>query len=306
MFANPLLSIALIAQQIVIPLGNPPKVENLPAPIEQYGPTWAAACKDAKDPDSWTQPAPPVRINGNAYLVGTCGISSIFIHGSAGDVLIDGGPEAAAPMIEANIRSLGYSPRNIRYILVSHEHSDHVGGIAAIQRASGAVVVASAAAARALGQGAVAADDPQAGGTPFPPVTVGRTVRDGEEVRLGNIMLTAITTPGHTLGATSWRWVSCDGGVCRTIVYADSLTPITNKRYRFSDHPAMVAAFRASIAKIAASECEILLTPHPAASDMPARLAAGKPLLDTGACKAYAAAKSAALDAKLAEERDGK
>ena len=73
---------------------------------------------------------------------------------------------------------------------------------------------------------------------PFPPATVGRIVRDGEEVRLGNLMLTAMATPGHTPGALSWRWVSCDGGVCRTIVYADSLTPVSSDDYRFSDHPA--------------------------------------------------------------------
>ena len=76
-------------------------------------------------------------------------------------------------------------------------------------------------------------------------------------------MLTAIATPGHTPGALSWHWGSCDGGVCRPIVYADSLTPVSNDTYRFSDHPAYLAAFRASIAKIAALPCEILLTPHP-------------------------------------------
>src|SRR5437763_2736693 len=115
-------------------------------------------------------------------------------------------------------------------------------------------------------------------------------------------MLTAIATPGHTPGALSWRWVSCDGGVCRTIVYADSLHPISNDKYRFSDHPASVAAFRASIAKIAASPCEILLTPHPSASAMPDRLALGKPLFDADACKTYAAARSKDLDDRLAKE----
>jgi metallo-beta-lactamase class B len=90
--------------------------------------------------------------------------------------------------------------------------------------------------------------------------------------------------------------------VCRTIVYADSLHPISNDKYRFSDHPATVAAFRASIAKIAASPCEILLTPHPSASGMPDRLALGRPLLDADACKAYAAARSKDLDDRLAKE----
>ena len=103
----------------------------------------------------------------------------------------------------------------------------------------------------------------------------------------------------------SWRWISCDGGVCRTIVYADSLTPVSGPNYRFSDHTAYLAAYRASIAKIAAGPCEILLTPHPSASDMPKRLALGQPLLDPDACKSYAASLSRQLDARLAKEGAG-
>ena len=72
--------------------------------------------------------------------------------------------------------------------------------------------------------------------------------------------------------------------------------------YRFSDHPAYLAAYRTSIAKIAGSPCEILLTPHPAASDMPKRLALGEPLLDENACKAYAAQLTRDLDERLAKE----
>jgi metallo-beta-lactamase class B len=141
---------------------------------------------------------------------------------------------------------------------------------------------------------------------PVPPAEVGRLVRDQEEVLLGNLMLTAIATPGHTPGALSWRWVSCDGGVCRTIVYADSLTPVSAPNYRFSDHPAYVAAYRRSIAKIASSPCEILLTPHPSASDMPRRLALGKPLFDPDACRNYAAGLTRQLDERLAKEAAGK
>jgi metallo-beta-lactamase class B len=302
MFANAALAL-LAAAQLAIPLGNPRRIEQPRAPIESAGPRWAVACEGAKDPDSWTRPAPPVRIHGNTYLVGTCGISSILIVGDQGDILIDGGTEQDAGLIADNIRALGYRMRDIRFILTSHEHYDHVGGISELQRLSGATVVTSAAAAPVLRSGVPAASDPQFGlAKRFPAVEVGRIVRDGEEVLLGNVMLTAMATPGHTAGAMSWRWVSCDGGVCRTIVYADSLTPVSNDAYRFSDHPAEVAAFRASIAKIAASPCEILLTPHPGASRMPERLALGRPLLDPDACKTYAEERSRALDERLAKE----
>ena len=300
------VSLALLAaQQVVIPFGKTPRhIEQPIAPIAEAGPEWAAQCKDW---DEWNKPAPPVRIHANTYLVGTCGISSILIVGDQGDVLIDCGPEDAADLIASNIRQLGFRLRDIRFILNTHEHYDHVGGIAKLQELTGATVITSAPAARVIASGTPAADDPQVGVLKsFPAARVDRIVRDGEEVRLGNLMLTAIATPGHTPGALSWRWVSCDGGVCRTIVYADSLTPVSNDTYRFSDHPAYVAAFRASIAKVAASPCEILLTPHPSASDMPKRIGAGKPLLDPDACRNYAVQLTKNLDARLAKEADRK
>lgn len=299
MFAKALLLVAA-AQGIIIPFGKPRLIEQPRAPIETNGPLWAEQCNGSTD---FNKPAPPVRIHANTYLVGTCGISSILIVGDRGHVLIDGGTEEGADRIAENIRDLGYRVEDIRFILTSHEHFDHVGGIAKLQRISGATLVTSSAAAKVLSSGTPATDDPQFGVVkPFPPAEVGRVVHDGEEVRLGNLMLTAIATPGHTPGALSWRWISCDGGVCRTIVYADSLHAISSPSYRYTAHPAYLAAFRASIAKIAASPCEILLTPHPSASDMPHWLALGKPVLDVDACRNYAAELTKELDERLAKE----
>ncbi|MGZ2412128.1 metallo-beta-lactamase class B [Sphingomonas sp. F9_3S_D5_B_2] len=305
MFAS-LVSAPLIlaAAQLSFALGHPRQVEAARAPIETEGPLWASRCNDN---DEWAKPAPPVRIHGNTYLVGTCGISAILITGTDGNILIDGGPEEAADLIAANIRALGFRVGDTRLILHSHEHFDHVGGIAELQRLSGATVIASVPAAKVLASGLASADDPQFGiNKPFPAVSVGRTVGDGGEIRLGNLMLTAMATPGHTSGALSWRWVSCDGGVCRTIVYADSLSPVSRDDYRFSDHPARLAAFRSSIAKVAASPCEIVLTPHPSASHMRDRLALGRPLLDPEGCRSYAAELTEHLDARLAKEAAAK
>jgi metallo-beta-lactamase class B len=89
-------------------------------------------------------------------------------------------------------------------------------------------------------------------------------------------------------------------------VYADSLTPVSSDTYRFSDHPAYVSAYRASIAKIASLDCDILLTPHPSASDMVDRLAGRAPLEDRNACRAYAAKVTKELDDRLAKESAGK
>jgi metallo-beta-lactamase class B len=300
MFAKALI-IALAAQQITIPLQKTPRqVERSVAPIEQSGPAYAQACAGK---EGWDDPAPPVRIHGNTYFVGTCGISAILVTGSAGHILIDAGTEKGADLIADNIRSLGFDIRDVRVLLHSHEHLDHVGGTARLQQLADAQLVASAPAAEVFKTGATAADDPQAGlHKPFPAARVDRVIKDGEEVRLGNLSLTAVATPGHTAGALSWHWGSCDGGVCRRIVYADSLSPVSRDDYRFTDHPEVVAAFRASFAKVAMLDCEILLAPHPSAVDFRRRVSAGVLNSDPTACRTYAAARAKQLDERLAKE----
>ena len=296
-------SLALLAalQNIVIPIGPPPRLVERPvAPIESAGPAFAEACDDS---DEWDKPAPPVRIHGNTYLVGTCGISSVLITGSEGHVLIDGGTEAGAELIAANIRKLGFKLRDVKYLLHSHEHFDHVGGIARLQQLTGAELIASANAAKVFATGTPGPGDPQAGmHPPFPAAQADRIVRHGETVRLGNLMLTAVETKGHTHGALSWHWVSCDGGVCPTIVYADSLSPVSRDDYRFSEHPGVLEAFRTGLARVAALDCDILLTPHPSASDMVNRMTGRAPLVNPAGCADYAAALGKRLDERLAKE----
>ncbi len=299
--ASATLAAALQISLITIPVGKPPPhPPEAIAPLEIAGPTWADACKRS---DDWTKPAPPVRIFGNTYLVGTCGISSILIVGDDGDILIDAGPEDAADLIANNIRALGFRLSDVRIILNSHEHFDHAGGIARLQQLTGAQLYASPAQAKALRTGTAGADDPQSGELKaFPPARVDHIVADGEMVRLGDIAVIAATTPGHTSGAITWHWGACNGGVCRQIVYADSLTPVSAKKYRFSDHPDVVANFRKSIARVGGLYCDILLTPHPSASAMPERLGLQRPMENSAACRDYAAARTQGLDERLAKE----
>ncbi len=303
--AAALLPALLMAQQITIPLQKAPRqVERPIAPIEEWGPKWVEACGSSAD---WDKPAPPVRIHGNTFLVGTCGISAILITGTEGHILIDAGTEKGADLIAENIRFLGFKPSDVKILLHSHEHLDHVGGMARLQQLTGAKLVASAPAAEVFKTGAASADDPQAGmHPPFPAARVDRIIKDGEQVRLGNLALTAVATPGHTPGALSWHWGSCDGGVCRRIVFADSLSAISRDDYKFRAHPETVAAFRAGLRRLAALECDILLTPHPEASDMPNRLAGKAPLENRQACADYASAREKALDERLAKEATGK
>lgn len=265
---------------------------------------WAQQCKDW---DDWDKPGPPFHVFGNTYYVGTCGISAILITTAEGDILIDGGPANAGSLVARNIEALGFPLSDVKMITHSHEHHDHVGGLAELQRLTGAEVFASPAAAKALTSGTATKDDPQfeEHGS-FPPVAARDFSQRNPAVSIGDLKLHAIETPGHTPGALSWQWQSCrEAGRCKTIVYADSLTPVSSDGYRFSDHPAYLAAFRASLAKVAALDCDILLTPHPSASGMRDKLIK-RDFTDPEGCKAYAARLSKQLDERLAKEADGR
>lgn len=265
-------------------------------------PTANALVRQCEGRDGWNDPAPPVHIHGGTYYVGTCGLSAILITGTRGHILIDGTTAEAAPQVAANIARLGFRLRDVRLILNSHEHLDHAGGIGVLQQLSGATVAALPAARAALTSGRPQADDPQFGSLgPYPAASVGRTLRDGETVRLGSLRLTAHATPGHSPGGTSWSWRSCEGQTCVAIVYADSVSAVSADGYRFSAHPEHVAVFRRSLARIGVLPCDLLLTPHPNASSLFERFANGR-LIDPAGCRDYAARGSARLDARLQQE----
>lgn len=301
MFARPALAAPLALLACAPPIQ--PEPAPLPPPQLVTPQQWAAGCREF---DEWDKPAPPYRIHGSTYYVGTCGISAILIADPAGHILIDSGTEAGAQVVLDNIGKLGFRPNEIATILHSHEHFDHVGGFALLRQATGAHIVASRAAAQVLRTGEDDPADPQFGMHPaMKPVTVDVVVDGGETVRTENTVVTAISTPGHTPGALSWSWQSCEQGTgCKQIVYADSLSPIGSDSYRFGDHPAYLAAFRAGLQSLAQTPCDILLTPHPSASDMVKR-AAGGSLVGGITCSAYAASIGARIDKRLTEEAAG-
>ncbi len=265
--------------------------------------------------DAWNAPHEPFRVFGNTYYVGTAGLSAVLIATDQGLILIDAGLPQSAPLIDANIRKLGFKTEDLKLILNGHAHYDHTGGIAALQRASGATVATSEAGAAALRRGEPTPDDPQFAFGPkenaFPAVAEVRPVRDGETLRLGSLAITAHHTPGHTPGSTSWSWRSCEGERCSNLVYADSLTPVSAPGFRFTgdaSRPSLVETFRASIAKVAALPCDVLLTPHPSASGMEEKLArrqqevTSDPFVDPESCRVYAAKAAAGLAKRIAEE----
>jgi len=255
---------------------------------------------------------PPFRIFGNTYYVGTHGLSSVLITSPAGHVLIDGDlPESVGRIVD-NIRSLGFRVEDVKLIVNSHVHFDHAGGIAELQRRSGAHVVASKWSAEVLSKGGVGRGDPQYGTlTPIAAVKNVSTFRDGESLHVGEITITPHLTPGHTPGGTSWTWKTCEGSVCYDMVYADSLNPISAPRFRFTksrEYPQAIEDFEKSFAFFGATPCDVLVTAHPEVSGFWDRLALREkgvkpdPFIDSAACHKLAEGAREKLRQRLADE----
>ena len=251
---------------------------------------------------AWNVPQKPFKLYGNSYYVGTHRLGSILITSDKGHVLIDAALPESVEQIAANVRSLGFRVEDIKVILNTHSHFDHAGGIARMQKLTGAKVWASPWSAQVFAHGD-SPDDPQFGTIePIEKVANVSVLKDGGAVRVGPLSLVAHFTPGHTGGGTSWSWKSCEGPRCLDMVYADSLTPVSAPKFRFTGKPALLKQFDQSYAALSALPCDILITPHPEASDLWERLEKHDGLVDATACGRYVEASRERLRKRLAEE----
>jgi metallo-beta-lactamase class B len=256
----------------------------------------------------WNTPQDPFRVYGNTWYVGTAGLSSILVETADGLILIDGGLPQSAALIDASIRQLGFDPLHISAILLSHAHFDHAGGIAALQRLSGATVYSSDAGRLVLESGELQADDPQymKRATDSGVTTVSNVVAigDREMVTVGGLDVMAVHTPGHTPGGTSWSWESCALETCYDVVYADSLTAVSAHGFRFSDGPAANQLIE-SAGALSRLDCDILLSPHPfffGMQDKLEKIDDGNPFINNVACMIYAESALDWLQQRLASE----
>ena len=273
------------------------------------GSTAPAACPpDMGVMDGWDRPAPPQRIHGNTWYVGTCGLTALLITSDQGHVVIDGASAAAGPLIAANIRALGLDPTQVRYLLNSHEHADHAGGLAHLQQVTGAPLLARQPAVDALRRGHGDRSDPQQRepGSGFAPITNVQAIAADHVVQLGELAIRVHATPGHTPGGTSFSWQSCEQGQCLSIAYTDSVSAISDAWFRYDQHPQAVADFRSGLDTLAAMPCDLHITPHPLASDLFNRLDGNAPLPDPQACQRYAQAGQRGLNQRLREEAAGR
>ncbi len=159
----------------------------------------------AQQNSSWTEPFPPHRIAGNLYYVGSADLASYLITTPEGHVLINSSLEESVPLIGASVEKLGFQFKDIRILLISHAHSDHCAGSAEIVKQTGAKYWVMEQDADAVENGgAKKARVGKGDYTQFPAAKVDRRLKDGEEVKLGDAVLVARLTAGHTPGCTTW------------------------------------------------------------------------------------------------------
>ena len=235
-------------------------------------------------------PVAPFRLIGNIYYVGTTDVAAYMIKGRYGMVLIDGGYEETAEQILASVRALGFEPHMIRYLLNSHAHYDHAGGLAALKRATGATLYAGRGDSAVLARGGI--HDPGFGEKyPFPPVTVEHPVTDGDRIELGDQLITALATPGHTQGCTTWVTTVVEGGKSYPVLFICSLSIPGYDLKHHPPYPGIVDDYYASIARLARLPCVVWLMPHAAQFGLDEKRkrmgGATNPFIDQAGCRAY-------------------
>jgi len=209
--------------------------------------------------------ADPFRIAGNFYYVGASDAAAFLITGPEGHVVLDAGYPTTARLIMANIAKLGFDMKDVKVLVNSEPHADHAGGLAVLQRASGAELWASEASADALASGG---DDPDmllpvralvwlgVIGR-YPPARVDHRFKDGETIHVGPIVLTAHITAGHTRGCTSWSFPVRDGDRVLNVVSACDLGVLATSTY-----PEQGADRERSIRVLRALPADIWVTCH--------------------------------------------
>jgi metallo-beta-lactamase class B len=172
----------------------------------------SAVTVQLKPQEHYVRPFPPFRIVGNVYWVGTYDLAVYLITTPQGHLLINTGVNDSANVIKSNVEKLGFNFADVKVLLATHGHWDHVGAFADIKRMTGAPLMVHEADAGLVESGGN--EDyrfPKGRGTTFEPVKVDRRLREGDKVRLGGMELTVLHHPGHTKGSASFSFTVRDG-----------------------------------------------------------------------------------------------
>ena len=258
----------------------------------------------------WLQPFPPFRIAGNLYYVGSRGLASYLVTTSEGHILINSNLEESVLMLRASIEKLGFKYTDVKILLISHAHWDHNAGSALIKKQTGATYMVMAEDVSAVESGGKT--DFNYGndkGTYYPRTTVDRTLRDKDEVKLGDAVLVAHLSAGHTKGCTTWTMKVRDGGTTYDAVIVCS--PNVNPGYKLVNnaaYPGIADDYARMFRTLTSLPCDLFLGAHGSYFDLEAkygRMQKGdaSAFVDPAGYKTFIAAKTAEFQAALKKQQ---
>jgi metallo-beta-lactamase class B len=275
------------------------------------------AAPSSSNPALSEDPFPPHRIADDLYYVGSKGLASYLVTTRKGHILINPSFPTTVPLIRANVEKLGFKITDVKIILNSHAHDDHVSGIAVAKQLTGADVFVMRGDDKVIESGGVGAGQ---AAVKWAPTQIKRVLEDGDKVTLGEATLVARHTPGHTRGCTTWTMKAKDAGKALDVVIVGS--PNVNPNYRLTaaaaqakdapahafHYPEMVSDYEKSFALWKALPCDIFLGAHGNYYDLEAKHArlgkeAGNPFVDPGGYQRWIADREHAFRKRLAEEQ---
>ena len=210
-------------------------------------------------PDQFNKPFPPHKVIGNIYYVGSESLASFLFVTPEGNILLNSCFEATVPVIRASVEKLGFKFTDVKILLGSHAHADHMQGDALVKELTGAKVMAMAEDVPALMK--IRPEN-----KPHP---LDKTLHDGDKVKLGGLTLTARLTAGHTRGCTTWLTKSEEGGKKYDVVILGSMG--VNPGYRLIDNkdvPGIAGEYQRSFKLLRSLRCDVPLGSHPAMYNM--------------------------------------
>jgi metallo-beta-lactamase class B len=270
----------------------------------------ATAAAPNERPDN--RPFPPYRVIGNVYYVGASDIASFLITTSAGHILVNSGYQDTPPIIRDGIVKLGFQPRDVRIMLNSQAHFDHVAGQVEMQRITGAKIYSSEREVAVIESGGRA--DPRWGREyTYPAVKVDRVVHDLEEVALGGVTLVAHLTPGHSIGCTTWTLRVPEGGKVYDVVIVGGTSVNSGVRFlRNPTYPGIADDYARTFRVLRALPCDVFLGAHGfyyGMAEKYARLKAGaaaNPFIDPEGYRSFVDRAEKEYRDRLAEEKAGR
>ena len=263
-------------------------------------------------PPDWVNPIPPHRVMGNIYYVGSEGLASYLITTPQGNILINSSLEASVPLIQASVEKLGFKFSATKILLISHAHYDHCAGSAKIKAMTHAKYMVLDADVPVVESGGK--KDFQYGDRPedlYPATKVDRVLRDGDEVRLGDIVLVAHKTAGHTMGCTTWTMKVRDEKNGKTYDVVIVGSPNVNPGYKLVNnnaYPEIAKDYEHAFAVWKSLPCDIFLGAHGAYYDMATKYpklntGGDNPFIDPRGYKAYIADRESAFQEELKKQQ---